>query len=576
MDAIIVTGGAPLSGEIRVGGAKNSALKLMAASLLAPGVTTLRNVPDIADIAVMAELLQGLGVRVVRTDHALTVDAATVGSAEAPYDMVARMRASISVLGALVARMGRAHVAMPGGCNIGSRKVDMHLKGLEALGAQVTVGHGYITAAAPEGGLVGAPVSLDFPSVGATENLLMAAATARGTTVIDNAAREPEIVDLVRFLQEMGARITGEGTTVIEVQGVEGLAPVEHVVVGDRIEAGTYVIAGALDGGPVTVRGFDPSHLEIVLAKLAEAGVDVERLLDGVVVSRSGPLLPVDVATLPYPGFPTDLQAPWMTLMSVAHGTSVVTENVFENRFMFADELSRMGADIRIDGHAALIKGVPLLVRRSGQEPRPARRRRARHRGPGRGRRDHDHGRLPCRTWLRVLPREARRARRPRSAPIARRGPPGPAARPTQGGGHMPDIDEIMATIPHRYPFLLVDRILEHEPGVSAVGIKNVTMNEWFFQGHFPEFPVMPGVLIIEALAQVGAFALLSQEEYAGKLAFFGGLTRCASSGRSGPVTTLRLECEISRMRAGVGFGNAKATVDGELVCSGELMFAVR
>ncbi len=361
MEAIIVTGGMPLTGEVRVGGAKNSALKLMAAALLAPGVTTLHNVPDIADIAVMAELLEGLAVPVMRKDHALTVDASAVGSAEAPYDMVARMRASISVLGALVARTGRAHVAMPGGCNIGSRKVDMHLKGLEALGARVTVGHGYITAEAPEGGLAGAPVSLDFPSVGATENLLMAAATARGRTVIDNAAREPEIVDLCRFLQAMGARVSGEGTTVIEVQGVGELVPAEHTVVGDRIEAGTYIIAAALDGGPVTVLGFDPSHMEIVLAKLDEAGVHIERLPDGVVVTRTGPLHSVDVATLPFPGFPTDLQAPWMALMSVADGSSVVTENVFENRFMFADELSRMGADIRIDGHAALVKGVAQL-----------------------------------------------------------------------------------------------------------------------------------------------------------------------------------------------------------------------
>jgi UDP-N-acetylglucosamine 1-carboxyvinyltransferase len=361
METITVTGGATLTGEVRVGGAKNSALKLMAASLLAPGVSTLSNVPDIADIAVMAELLEGLGVRVVRSDHQLHVDATHVGSAVAPYDMVARMRASISVLGALVARMGRAHVAMPGGCNIGSRKVDMHLSGLEALGATVTVGHGYITAEAPHGGLTGASVALDFPSVGATENLLMAAVTARGTTRIDNAAREPEIADLCDFLRAMGARISGCGTTLIEVEGVDALAPAKHAVVGDRIEAGTYIIAGALDGGPVTVRGFDPAHLEIVLIKLGEAGVDVERHADGVTVTRGRRLRSVDVATLPYPGFPTDLQAPWMTLMSIADGSSVITENVFENRFMFADELSRMGADIRIEGHHALVKGVGQL-----------------------------------------------------------------------------------------------------------------------------------------------------------------------------------------------------------------------
>jgi UDP-N-acetylglucosamine 1-carboxyvinyltransferase len=362
MESIIVHGGSTLTGEVRVGGAKNSALKLMAAALLAPGASTLTNVPDIADIAVMAELLGGLGVSVTRSDHSLRVDSTRVGSAEAPYDMVARMRASISVLGALVARMGRAHVAMPGGCNIGSRKVDMHLRGLEALGATVTVGHGYITAEAPEGGLVGSPVALDFPSVGATENLLMAAVTARGTTRIDNAAREPEIADLCDFLRAMGARITGDGTTLIEIEGVDVLVPATHEVVGDRVEAGTFVIAAALDGGPVTVRGFDPAHLEIVLVKLGESGVDVKRHPDGVTVTRDRPLTSVDVATLPYPGFPTDLQAPWMTLMSVADGSSVITENVFENRFMFADELSH-----RRPPRAR--EGCRSAVGRAGQKP---------------------------------------------------------------------------------------------------------------------------------------------------------------------------------------------------------------
>jgi UDP-N-acetylglucosamine 1-carboxyvinyltransferase len=361
LESIIVTGGSRLSGEVHVGGAKNSALKLMAASLLAPGPSTLTNVPDIADIAVMAELLTSLGVPVERHDHSLVVDATTVGSDEASYEVVARMRASISVLGALVSRLGRAHVAMPGGCNIGQRKVDMHLRGLEALGAEITVGHGFITAEAPDGGLTGADVYLDFPSVGATENMLMAAVKANGTTRVDNAAREPEIVDLCCFLRELGADISGDGTSLIEVRGVQTLSPATHKVVGDRIEAGTYIIAGAMDGGPVRVSGFDPHHLEIVLAKLAEAGITVTRDADGVTIERSGPIHSVDIATLPYPGFPTDLQAPWMTLMSVADGSSVITENVFENRFMFADELTRMGADIRIDGHHALVKGVKQL-----------------------------------------------------------------------------------------------------------------------------------------------------------------------------------------------------------------------
>jgi UDP-N-acetylglucosamine 1-carboxyvinyltransferase len=361
MHSIVINGGVPLRGEVTVGGAKNSALKLMAAALLAPAPSTIRNVPAISDIAVMAELLEGLGVPVTRADHTLVIDATTVASAEAPYEMVTRMRASISVLGALVGRLGEAHVALPGGCSIGQRKVDMHLRGLAALGAEISTGHGFITARAPEGGLRGAEVVLDFPSVGATENLLMAAATAKGTTVISNAAREPEIVDLVRFLQAMGADISHAGSAQIVVTGVDTLHGADHATVGDRIEAGTYLIAGALDSGPVTVRGFEPAHLEMVLSKLEDAGVTVERHEDGVTVSRTGPLACVDVATLPFPGFPTDLQAPWMTLMSVADGRCVLTENVFENRFMFADEIARMGADITVEGHHALVRGVPGL-----------------------------------------------------------------------------------------------------------------------------------------------------------------------------------------------------------------------
>ncbi len=359
MSPIIVNGGRPLTGEVRVCGAKNSALKLMAASLLASGTTTLTNVPTISDVDVMAEVLAGLGAPVTRSDHSLAIDARTLTSHEAPYEMVARMRASTSVLGSLVARLGKARVALPGGCNIGSRKIDMHIHGLEALGVRIDVRHGYIEASADR--LMGAHAMLDFPSVGATENLLMAGALAEGRTVIENAAREPEIGDLVAFLNAMGACIDGACTSTIVIEGVEKLSPVEHAVVGDRIEAGTYLVAGAMDGGPVTVCGFDPEHLDILLTKLAQAGVDVARSADGVTVTRTGPLRPVDVATLPYPGFPTDLQALWMALMSVADGNSVVTENVFENRFMFADELSRMGADIRLEGHHALVRGVEQL-----------------------------------------------------------------------------------------------------------------------------------------------------------------------------------------------------------------------
>ncbi|MDO8914788.1 MAG: UDP-N-acetylglucosamine 1-carboxyvinyltransferase [Coriobacteriia bacterium] len=358
MRSIVVTGDRALSGEVRVGGAKNSALKLMAAALLAPGVSVLRNVPDISDVTVMTEVLEHLGATVVRTDHALSIDATTLTGHEAPYELVARMRASTCVLGSLVGRLGRAHVAMPGGCNIGSRKVDIHIAGLMQLGVEITTEHGFIDAT---GRARGAHVMLEFPSVGATENLLMAASLGSGTTVIDNAAREPEIADLAALLSAMGARIDGAGTPTITIEGVDALHPADHVVIGDRIEAGTFLVAGALCEGPVTVRGFDPSHLEIVLTKLRESGASLDVGADFVTVRRTGPVRPVDVATLPFPGFPTDMQAQFMTLMAIADGDCVITENVFENRFMFADEIARMGADVRIEAHHALIRGVDAL-----------------------------------------------------------------------------------------------------------------------------------------------------------------------------------------------------------------------
>lgn len=360
MRSILVRGGAPLTGEVRVEGAKNSALKLIAASLLAPGASRIRNVPDIADVSVMAEVVAGLGARVTREDHSIVVDAAGVDRIEAPYEMVSRMRASVAVLGPLLARFGEARVAMPGGCAIGSRNIDMHIAGLAQLGAEIDVEHGVIVARASK--LTGAHVTLDFPSVGATENLLMAAVVADGETVIENAAREPEIQDLASFLRDMGAEIEGEGTPSITVRGVAELHPAEdHSVVGDRIEAGTFLTAGALCGGPVAVTGFDPRHLEIVLAKLEAAGADVEVGEGGVTVSSSGRARATDIQTLPYPGFPTDMQAQFMTLMALADGTSVVTENVFENRFMFAAEIVRMGADVHIEGHHALVRGVDSL-----------------------------------------------------------------------------------------------------------------------------------------------------------------------------------------------------------------------
>lgn len=360
MASIVVTGGRPLSGSVRVGGAKNSALKLMAAALLAPGASLIRNVPDISDVAVMAEVLEGLGARVTREDHAVRVDASEVTSVETPYELVAQMRASIVVLGPLVARFGHARVAMPGGCNIGSRKIDMHVHGLEHLGVHIRFEHGFIDATVPDG-LHGAHVILDFPSVGATENLLMAAVLAEGTTVIENAAREPEIGDLVDMLVGMGARVAGKGTPTLVIHGVKALLPVQHTTVGDRIEAGTFLVAGALAGGPVTVTGFDPAHLEMLFTKMTLAGCTFEFTEDGATVRRDGAVRPVDVATLPYPGFPTDMQAQFMALIALADGNSVITENVFENRFMFADEIKRMGADIDIEGHRALVRGVPKL-----------------------------------------------------------------------------------------------------------------------------------------------------------------------------------------------------------------------
>ncbi len=360
MRTIAVHGGTPLQGEVSVEGAKNSTLKLMAAALLAPGVTRITNVPDISDVETMGEVLAGLGASMTRHDHSLEIDATELTSHEAPYEMVARMRASISVLGPLVARLGQARVAMPGGCAIGSRKIDMHIRGLEGLGVHVETGHGFIHASAPHG-LKGKELTLDFPSVGATENLLMAAVLAEGTTVIENAAREPEIQDLAALLVAMGAQIEGAGSPVITITGVSELHPVEHRVVGDRIEAGTFLVAGAITGGAVRVRGFDPRDMDIVLTKLEQAGCRVQLHEDGATVGCAGRPMAVDIQTLPYPGFPTDMQAQFMALMALAEGSCVITENVFENRFMFADELTRMGADVRIESHHALIKGVAQL-----------------------------------------------------------------------------------------------------------------------------------------------------------------------------------------------------------------------
>lgn len=360
LDIIRVEGGHAIEGRVVVSGAKNSALKLMAATLLAPGATTLENVPNISDVHVMGKVLKRMGATIdVLDEHALRIDTSAVDSYEAPYDLVAKMRASTAVMGPLLGRFGKAKIAMPGGCNLGARKIDMHILGLEALGVLFDTDHGYIHATAPNG-LKGTSVTLEFASVGATENLIMASVKAKGTTVIDNAAREPEIVDLANMLNEMGARIIGAGTPVVTIEGVEELCPVTHRVVGDRIEAGTFIVAGALAAGPagIEVLGFNPHHLGMVLKKFESMGVCIERIEQGVRVQRCERFAPVDIQTLPFPGFPTDMQAQVMVLSALADGNSIITENIFENRFMFASELVRMGADIRVEGHHAMIHGV--------------------------------------------------------------------------------------------------------------------------------------------------------------------------------------------------------------------------
>jgi UDP-N-acetylglucosamine 1-carboxyvinyltransferase len=352
----------PLVGAVTVGGAKNSALKLMAASLLAPGRTTLTNVPDILDVHAMARLLRSIGATVDVDAYSgeVAIDVPNEPGHSAPYELVRRLRASINVLGPLVARCGRASVALPGGDNIGSRGLDMHIRGLRELGATVRLEHGNVLAEAPEG-LRGGHITLEFPSVGATENLLTAAVLATGASVIDNVAREPEIVDLCRMLEAMGAKIDGVGTSTLEVHGVARLDPVRHATVADRMVAGTWAFAAAIAGGDLRVAGGRADHLTMVLDKLGEAGAVVEADEGGFQIVVERRLAAFDVVTLPYPGFPTDLQPFAMALASVSDGTSMVTENVFEARFMFAQELARLGADLRTDGHHAVVRGRERL-----------------------------------------------------------------------------------------------------------------------------------------------------------------------------------------------------------------------
>jgi len=355
-------GGARLTGEVRVTGAKNSVLKLMAAALLAEGTTVLHEVPDILDVEYMAELLRRLGCEVVRDTPTRTVSITVpeVPSHKADYDLVRKLRASINVLGPLLARCGQADVALPGGDNIGSRGLDMHVAGLERLGATVRSEHGFLIATRDER-LHGATVWLDFPSVGATENLLMAAVLAKGTTVIDNAAREPEIVDICQMLLSMGAQIDGIGTSTLEIEGVDSLTPTEHTTVPDRLVAGTWAVAATMTRGEVTVRNARADHMEIALDKLVSAGALVDELDDGIRVRCHDRPRAVDVVTLPYPGFPTDLQPQFIALNSIARGAAMVTENLFEARFRFVNEMVRLGADVRTDGHHAMVRGKESL-----------------------------------------------------------------------------------------------------------------------------------------------------------------------------------------------------------------------
>ncbi|MGQ0667126.1 MAG: UDP-N-acetylglucosamine 1-carboxyvinyltransferase [Nitrospiraceae bacterium] len=360
MDRMTITGGKRLCGEVRISGAKNSALPILASTILGGGECVITNVPRVVDVLTMGKLLGILGATVAQEGNRAIIKAEVIHSNEAPYDLVKTMRASVLVLGPLMARWGEARVSLPGGCAIGSRPVNLHLAGLAKLGADISIEHGYITAKAKR--LKGARIYFDTPTVTGTENLMMAASLAEGTTVLENAAKEPEIADLADFLTKRGARIEGAGTDVMTIEGVRELQGGEHEVIPDRIEAGTYLAAAAMTGGDVTITHCRPGHMEAVLTKLRETGAEVRAEKDRVRLTVPGTLKGTDVRTLPFPGFPTDMQAQMVALMTLADGTSVVTETVFESRFMHVEELRRMGADIRVEGNRLVVTGRRQLT----------------------------------------------------------------------------------------------------------------------------------------------------------------------------------------------------------------------
>jgi UDP-N-acetylglucosamine 1-carboxyvinyltransferase len=359
MDKIIVEGGRPLTGEVKISGAKNAALPILISSLLTDGTCTFTNVPDLMDIQSTSLLLSHLGARVEAREDTIRIDAGDMAQFEAPYDLVRKMRASVLVLGPLVARLGKARVSLPGGCAIGARPINLHLKGLAALGASIELKHGYVKASA--GRLKGADIYLDVVTVTGTENLMMAAALAKGTTVLRNAACEPEIVALADTLNKMGADIEGAGTSIIKINGVSDLNPVSAAIMPDRIEAGTFMMAAVLTRGEVTLLNCEPDHVGALTDKLRLTGAEIDIAGQSIHVRNRQSIESVDIKTQPYPGFPTDMQAQFMVLMSIADGTSTISENIFENRFIHVSELRRMGADIQVSGNTAVVKGVPYL-----------------------------------------------------------------------------------------------------------------------------------------------------------------------------------------------------------------------